>query len=112
MGEYTFWMSNYLFILVFFCCANLIVYFVQELYHMVEGVPEDDTSLVFNNFAQKVIKDTIKHSRYQSITYCYRRELRQPMNTVPLDMFRKSREWYDTCTPILQVLCITFVYNI
>jgi hypothetical protein len=68
LGEYTFWMSSYLFILVF-CCANLIVYFVQKLYRLHEGVSEDDTSLVFNNSAREVIKDAIKHAGYQSITY-------------------------------------------
>jgi hypothetical protein len=60
----------------FCCCANLIVYFVQELYHLVEGVSEDDTSLVFNKSAQKVIKGAIKNARYQSMTYYYRYELK------------------------------------
>jgi hypothetical protein len=56
-------MSSYLFICIFFYHANLIVYFVHELYRSVEGVFEDDASLVFNNLAQKVIKDAIKHAR-------------------------------------------------
>jgi hypothetical protein len=42
-----------------------------------EGASDDDASVVFNNSAQKVIKD----ARYQSITYYYRCELRQPLNT-------------------------------
>jgi hypothetical protein len=64
LGEYTFCMSTYLFILVFFCRANLIVHFVQELYHLTEDVSEDDTSVVLNNSAWKVIKDAINHDRY------------------------------------------------
>jgi hypothetical protein len=59
-----------------FCCANLFVHFVQELYCWPDGVFEDDASVVFNNSAQNVIKDAIKHARYQLITYYYRRELR------------------------------------
>jgi hypothetical protein len=51
LGEYTFCMSTYLFILVFFCRANLIVHFVQELYHLTEDVSEDDASVVLNNSA-------------------------------------------------------------
>jgi hypothetical protein len=35
--EYTFYMSIYLIILVFFCCADLIVHFVHELYGLSEG---------------------------------------------------------------------------
>jgi hypothetical protein len=53
---------------------------VQELYHFAEHVSEDDASLVFNNSAQKVIKDAIKHARYQSITY-YMHKLKKPINT-------------------------------
>jgi hypothetical protein len=48
---------------------------------LTEGVFEDDASLMFNNLAQKVIKDAIKHARYQSITYYYSSELKKPMNT-------------------------------
>jgi hypothetical protein len=64
----------------FFCCANLIFHFVQELYHLSMGVSEDDALLVFNNSAQKVIKDTIKHAGYQLITYYYKCVMRQSMN--------------------------------
>jgi hypothetical protein len=67
---------NVLFYFSPFCCANFIVHFVHELYRLPEGVSEDNTSLVFNNSAQKVVKDAIKHARYQSVTYYYRRELR------------------------------------
>jgi hypothetical protein len=67
---------NVLFYFSLFCCANLIVHFVHELYRLPEGVSEDNTSLVFNNSAQKVVKDAIKHATYQSVTYYYRRELR------------------------------------
>jgi hypothetical protein len=48
---------------------------------LTEGVFEGDASLMFNNLAQKVIKDAIKHVRYQSITYYYSSELKKPMNT-------------------------------
>jgi hypothetical protein len=65
---------------LFFCCANLIVHFVQELYHLSKSVSEDDALLVFNNSARKVIKDTIKHARYQLITYYYKCVMRQSMN--------------------------------
>jgi hypothetical protein len=53
---------------------------VQELYHLSKGVSEDDALLVFNNSARKVIKDTIKHARYQLITYYYKCVMRQSMN--------------------------------
>jgi hypothetical protein len=67
---------------------------VQELYRLPEGVSEDDASVVFNNSAQKLIKDAIKHSRYQSITYYYRRKLRQPMNTKIAKDFHLTKEQY------------------
>jgi hypothetical protein len=92
LGEYTFCMSTYLFILVFFYCANLIVHFVQELYCLHEGVSKDDVSLVFNNSTQKVIKDAIKHARYQSITYYYMCEMRQSMNTNIAKDFNLTKE--------------------
>jgi hypothetical protein len=67
---------------------------VQELYRLPEGVSEDDASVVFNNSARKVIKDAIKHARYQSITYYYRHELRQPMNTKIAKDFHLTKEQY------------------
>jgi hypothetical protein len=94
LGEYTFCMSTYLFILDFFCCVNLIVHFVQELYRLTDGVSEDDTSVVFNNLVQKVIKDAIKHARYQPLTYYDRRELRQPTNTKIAKDFHLTKEQY------------------
>jgi hypothetical protein len=85
-------MSSYLFICIFICCANLIVYFVQELCRLAEGVLEDDASLVFNNSAWKVIKDAIQHARCQSFTFHYRRELMQPMNTEIAKDFQLEKE--------------------
>jgi hypothetical protein len=49
---------------------------VQKLYRLPEVVSVDDASVVFNSLAWKVIKDAIKHARYQSITYYYMHELR------------------------------------
>jgi hypothetical protein len=57
-----------------------------------KGVFEDDASVVFNNSARKVIKDAIKHTSYQSITYYYRRKLRQPMNTKIAKDFHLTKE--------------------
>jgi hypothetical protein len=37
--------------------------------------------VVFHNLAEKVVKDAIKHARFQSITYYHRNVLKQPMNT-------------------------------
>jgi hypothetical protein len=59
-----------------------------------EGVFEDNASVVFNNSVQKVIKDAIKHARYLSITYYYRRKLRQPMNTRIAKDFHLIKEQY------------------
>jgi hypothetical protein len=67
---------------------------VQELYHLDEGVFEDDPSVVFNNSAQKVIKDSIKHARYQLITYYYKRKLKQPMTTKLAKDFHLDKEQY------------------
>jgi hypothetical protein len=36
--------------------------------------------LVFHNSARKVVKDTIKHARFQCIAYYHRNVLKQPMN--------------------------------
>jgi hypothetical protein len=46
-----------------------------------EGVFEQVASVVFHNSARKVVKDTIKHARFQSIAYYHRNVLNQPMNT-------------------------------
>jgi hypothetical protein len=45
-----------------------------------EGVSEQVASMVFHNSAQKVVKDAIKHTRFQSIAYYHRNMLKQPMN--------------------------------
>jgi hypothetical protein len=94
LGEYTFWMSSYFLFVSFCCCANLIVYFVQELYRFIEGVFEDDNSLVFNKSARKDSKDSTKHIRYQLITYYYRRKLKHSMNTKIAKDFHLEKEQY------------------
>jgi hypothetical protein len=58
LGEYTFCMSRY-FICIFLCWGNLFVYSMQKLYRFAEGVSEDYVIVVFNNSAQKVIKDAM-----------------------------------------------------
>jgi hypothetical protein len=45
-----------------------------------EGVSEEVASMVFHNSAQKVVKDAIKHVKFQSIAYYHRNMLKQPMN--------------------------------
>jgi hypothetical protein len=45
-----------------------------------EGVSEQVASVVFHNSARKVVKDAIKHARFQSIAYYHRNVLKQPMN--------------------------------
>jgi hypothetical protein len=60
---------------LFFCCANLIVCFVQELYCLPEGVSEDN-------------------ARYQTITYYYRHDLRQPMYIEIAKDFHLTNEKY------------------
>jgi hypothetical protein len=46
-------------LLVYFSlfCTNLIIYFVHELYRLVEDVFKGGALLVFKNPAQKVIKE-------------------------------------------------------
>jgi hypothetical protein len=61
---------------------------------LIEGVSEDDALLVFNNSSKNVIKDTIKHDMYQSITYYYRHELKQSMNTKIAKHFHLEKEQY------------------
>jgi hypothetical protein len=46
-----------------------------------EGVSDQVASVVFHNSARKVVKDAIKHARFQSIAYYHRNVLNQPMNT-------------------------------
>jgi hypothetical protein len=45
-----------------------------------EGVSEQVASVVFHNSARNVVKDGIKHARFQSIAYYHRNVLKQPMN--------------------------------
>jgi hypothetical protein len=45
-----------------------------------EGVSEQVASVVFHNSAQKVVKDAIIHTRFQSIAYYHRNMLKQIMN--------------------------------
>jgi hypothetical protein len=44
---------------------------MQEHYCLAEGVSEDKASIVFNNAACKVIKDTFKHVRCISVASYY-----------------------------------------
>jgi hypothetical protein len=69
---------------------------VWELYHLSEVVFEDETLLILNNSAWKVIKNAIKHAWYQSITYysTYRRGLKHPMNTNIVKDFHLTKEQY------------------
>jgi hypothetical protein len=53
---------------------------IHELYHLPEGVSEQVAYVVFHNPARKVVKDAIKHARFQSIAYYHRNMLKQPMN--------------------------------
>jgi hypothetical protein len=50
------------------------------LYRLPEGVSEQVDSVVFHNSAQQVVKDAIKHARFQTITYYHRNVFKQPMN--------------------------------
>jgi hypothetical protein len=45
-----------------------------------EGVSEQVASVVFHNSARKVVKDAIKHGRFQSIAYYHRNVLKRAMN--------------------------------
>jgi hypothetical protein len=47
---------------------------------LTEGVFEQVASVIFHNSAQKVVKDAIKHARFQSIAYYHRNVLKQPIN--------------------------------
>jgi hypothetical protein len=44
---------------------------MQEHYCLANGVSEDEANLVFNNAAQKVIKDAFKHVRCISVASYY-----------------------------------------
>jgi hypothetical protein len=51
--------------------VNLILFCIQEYYRLADGISEDEANLVFNNAAQKVIKDAFKHARCLSIASYY-----------------------------------------
>jgi hypothetical protein len=36
---------------------------MKEYYRLADGISEDEANLIFNNAAQKVIKDAFKHAR-------------------------------------------------
>jgi hypothetical protein len=44
---------------------------MQEHFRLADGVSEAEPSLVFNNVAQKVIKDIFKHARCISVAIYY-----------------------------------------
>jgi hypothetical protein len=51
--------------------VNLILFYMQKHYLLADGVSEDEANLIFNNFAQKVDKDTLKHAYCISIESYY-----------------------------------------
>jgi hypothetical protein len=44
---------------------------MHKHYRLANGVSEDEASLIFNNVARNVIKDSFKHVRYMSIATYY-----------------------------------------
>jgi hypothetical protein len=65
-----------------------------ELYHLAEGVSEDDTSLIFNNLVQKVIKHAIKPTNeYQTD------ERLSPRYVVPVKdwLVEDAKAWDSLC---------------
>jgi hypothetical protein len=40
---------------------------MQEHYHLVDNISEDEANLIFNNATRKVIKDAFKHARCVSV---------------------------------------------
>jgi hypothetical protein len=44
---------------------------MQEHYRLVDGISKEEANLIFNNAAQKVIKDTFKHTRCISVASYY-----------------------------------------
>jgi hypothetical protein len=51
--------------------VNLILFCMQEHYRLADSISEDKANLVFNNVAQKVIKDAFKHARCISVVSYY-----------------------------------------
>jgi hypothetical protein len=44
---------------------------MKEYYRLADGISEDEANLIFNNAAQKVIKDAFKHARCISVASYY-----------------------------------------
>jgi hypothetical protein len=50
----------------------IALYFdMQEHYRLADGVSKDETNLIFNNAARKVVKDIFKHTRYIYVASYY-----------------------------------------
>jgi hypothetical protein len=52
--------------------------------------------VVFQNSARKVVKDAIKHAKFQSIAYYHRNVLKQPMNATQmkaLNLYLQKEEY-------------------
>jgi hypothetical protein len=64
---------------------------MQEHYCLVDGISEDEANLIFNNAAQKVIKDAFKPTRCISVASYYTQ-----MNLLPF------------CTWVLKLLIFYF----
>jgi hypothetical protein len=50
---------------------NLILFCMQEHYHLADCVSKDEATLICNNAAWKVIKDAFKHVRCISVASYY-----------------------------------------
>jgi hypothetical protein len=44
--------------------VNLILFCMQKHFCLANGVSEGEASFVFNNVAQKAVKDAFKHTHY------------------------------------------------
>jgi hypothetical protein len=51
--------------------VNLILFCMQEHFHLSDGVSEAEGNLVFNNVAHNVIKDALKHACCISVAIYY-----------------------------------------
>jgi hypothetical protein len=61
-----------------------------------EGVSKQVASVVFHNSSQKVVKDAIKHARFQSIAYYHKNVLKQPINArqaKALNLYLQNEEY-------------------
>jgi hypothetical protein len=50
---------------------NLILFYMEEHYHLADAIDEDEANLVFHNATWKVIKDAFKHAHCISIASYY-----------------------------------------